>query len=160
MPTSKSLADILLTQWLGIRAMTYDYLDMLEPVHLALTLPFPESRSLGYQFWCMTGAHESYLKELEHGEWQGFSCSLDQLKPVTPAIIKSQMQLADARMADLLKTVDLETQRKNGKYAYAVVQRMIEHEMHHQGQLINFLFCHHLSIPQSWHEKWALAYED
>jgi hypothetical protein len=160
MPTTNSLADIFLTQWLGIRAMTYDYLDMLESAHLALTLPFPESRSLGYQFWCMTGAHESYLKELEYGEWQGFSCSLDKLKPVTPAIIKKQMQLADARMADLLKTVDLVMQLKNGKHAYEVVQRMIEHEMHHQGQLINFLFCHHLPIPPSWHAKWALAYDD
>jgi hypothetical protein len=160
MTTSNLLAHIFLAQWNDIRDMTYDYLDMLEPAHLALTLPFPESRNLGYQFWCMTGAHESYLRELVEGEWQGFSCSLNQFTAVTPASIKQQMQRADESMTDLLPTVDLEARLKNGKYAYAVVQRMIEHEMHHQGQLINFLFCHHLAIPPSWQKKWALAYDD
>jgi hypothetical protein len=54
----------------------------------------------------------------------------------------------------------LQATLKNGQPGYEVVQRMIEHEMHHHGQLINFMFCHHLPIPPSWNEEWALAYDD
>lgn len=155
-----SLSDIFLAQWLDIRGMTYDYLDMLTADHLSLNLPFPESQSLAYQFWCMTGAHESCLKELAHGEWHGFACSLNGVGPLTPGLIRSHMQRSDEAMTNLLGEIDLETRLKNGKPGYAVVQRMIEHEMHHQGQLINFLFCHHLPIPDSWRAKWALAHDD
>jgi hypothetical protein len=155
-----SLSDILATEWQKIRRLTYDYLDMLDTPQLELTLPFPESKSLGYQFWCMVGAHESYLKKLEHGEWKGFSSSLDQVAQVTPAIIKQQMMQADAIMQGLLARINLEQRLKNGQPGYEVVMQMIKHEMHHHGQLINFLFCHHLPIPPSWHDEWALAYDD
>jgi len=158
--TSPTLSDIFLTQWQNIRRLTYDYLAMLETEQLDLTLPFPESKSIGYQFWCMTGAQESYLKKLKCGQWQGFSSSLDQFEPVTPATIEGQMRRADQEMADLLGSMDLQAPLKNGQPAYEVVQRIIEHEMHHHGQLINFMFCHHLPIPQSWQEEWALAYDD
>jgi hypothetical protein len=76
------LFDLLLSQWQGLRRLTFDYLNMLEPAHLSSTLPFPTSKSLGYQFWCMLGAQESYTKKLEHGAWQGFSSSLDQFDKV------------------------------------------------------------------------------
>jgi uncharacterized damage-inducible protein DinB len=156
----QTLSEIFLKQWRNIRKLTYDYLDMLEPEHLSLTLPFPESKSLGYQFWCMVGAHESYLKKLEQGQWQGFASSLDQLETVTPQTIKAQMMKSDAAMAELVSSLDLQATLKNGQPGYEVVQRMIEHEMHHHGQLINFMFCHHLPIPPSWNEEWALAYDD
>jgi hypothetical protein len=97
---------------------------------------------------------------LEHGAWQGFSSSLDTVEAFTPQTIKHQMQLADQAMGKVLETLTLETPLKDGKPSYSVVQRMIEHEMHHQGQLINFIFCHRLPIPKSWNEKWALAYDD
>ena len=155
-----SVSDILMTQWREIRTLTYDYLDMLDVSHLSLRLPFPESQSLGYQFWCMVGAHESYLKKLEHGKWQGFSSSLDQYQAVTPAVIKQQMRNADEAMATLLKDVHLEERLANGQHGYEIVLQMIKHEMHHHGQLINFMFCFHLPIPASWHEEWALAYDE
>jgi hypothetical protein len=139
--------------------LTYDYLEMLTPDQLALTLPFPESQSIGYQFWCMTGAQESYLRKLKHGEWQGFSSSLSQFQHVTPAIIKGQLIKADEELADLLGSMDLGAPLKGGQAGYEVVQRIIEHEMHHHGQLINLMFCHHLPIPPSWQDEWALAYE-
>lgn len=150
------LADVYLRQWLGIRQMTYDYLGVLKPSDLELKLPFPEAQTLFYQFFCMVGAHESYVKQLEQGSWQGFSSSVSDLPRCTPAIIKEHMQRSDAMMIDLLQRVDLTKRLADDSYGYEVVQRMIEHEMHHQGQLINFLYCHHLPIPESWHEKWAL----
>ncbi|MBV7333222.1 hypothetical protein KFU94_34315 [Chloroflexi bacterium TSY] len=35
--------------------------------------------------------------------------------------------------------------------------RLVEHEAHHQGQLINFIYAHDLPIPFSWVDKWALS---
>jgi hypothetical protein len=155
-----AMNEILMSEWQTIRRLTYDYLDLLSAAQLELTLPFPESKSLGYQFWCMVGAHESYLRKLEQGEWKGFAASLDQFDLVTPAVIKQQMAQVDAAMQALLQRIDLEQLLKNGQPGHAVVFQMIKHEMHHHGQLINFLFCHHLPIPASWREEWALAYDD
>jgi len=158
--SASTLSTILLAQWQEIRQLTYDYLDILQPAQLKLTLPFPESQALGYQFWCMVGAHESYLKKLEHGEWQGFASSLDTFDEVTPAVIKGQMQTADEKMKHVLTTMDAETRLNNGQPAYEVVFQMIKHEMHHHGQLINFMFCHHLPIPESWQDEWALSHDE
>lgn len=136
--------------------MTYDYLDVVKPTDLVLALPFPESQPLRSQFRCMLGAQESYLRQLEQGEWQGFSCSLDTLTEVQPAIIVKHMRMADELTTRLLESIDLELPLTNKKYGYEVVQRMVEHEMHHQGQLIHFMFCHHFAVPASWHDKWDL----
>lgn len=156
---SVDLAGIFLKRWQGIRAMTYDCIDMLRPSDLGLRLPFPESQSIGDQFWCMLGAQESYLKEFEAGAWQGFSSSMATLDQPTPDAIKFLMQRADAKMEALMRTTDLFSRLANGMMRYELVQLMLEHEMHHQGQLINLMFCHHLAIPPSWHNKWALAYD-
>jgi len=154
-----TLSQILLDQWQGIRALTYDYLAQLSTDQLELRLPFETSQTLGYQFWCMTGAHESYLTKLETGAWQGFACSLDGAGEITPDLIVERMQAGDTRMAGLLTGMDLEQPLANGQPAYEVVMQMIKHEMHHHGQLINFLYCHRLPIPASWQDEWALAYD-
>jgi hypothetical protein len=152
-----TLSHILLGQWQGIRALTYDYLAQLSTEQLALRLPFETSQNLGYQFWCMTGAHESYLAKLETGGWQGFVCSLNGAGEITPGLIEEKMRAGDASMAGLLAEIDLEQPLANGQPAYEVVMQMIKHEMHHHGQLINFLYCHRLPIPVSWQDEWALA---
>ena len=159
MNENTSLHEILLAQWGDIRQLTYAYLDMLEPSQLDLALPFSESKTIGYQFWCMTGAHESYLRKLEYGAWQGFASSLDQFEKVTPEVITQQMKQADQKMERLLNSLDVKTTLNNGQPAYEVVFQMIKHEMHHHGQLINFMFCHHLPIPEAWQEEWALSYD-
>jgi hypothetical protein len=153
------LHDVLLAQWQDLRRLTYDYLDTLDTAHLSLKLPFPTSQSLGYQFWCMVGAQESYTKKLEHGTWQGFSSSLDQFEVVTPAIVTQQMKKADEALAQLLTTISPDHQLPNGQYAHEIVFRIIKHESHHHGQLINFMYCFHLPIPPSWQDEWALTYE-
>ncbi len=153
-----SLAEILGQRWLHVRSMSYDFLDVLKPDDLNLKLPFPESQSIGYQFWCMVGASESYLKHLEHGEWQGFASSLDTADDPSPSGIKAIMQKTDTQLIEQLGRMDLYVQLKSGEPSYEVVQLMIEHEMHHQGQLINLMYCHHLPIPRSWADTWALSY--
>jgi hypothetical protein len=130
---------------------------VLNASDLAGTLPFPEFQTLGYQFWCMTGAHESYLRKLETGSWQGFASSLDQFEEVTPAIIAQQMRIADDSMQALLTSIDLNEPLSDGQPGYAVVMQMIKHEMHDHGQLINFLYYLGLPIPESWQDEWALS---
>lgn len=154
------LSDLLLAQWQGLRRLTYDYLAILDTEHLSRKLPFATSQSLGYQFWCMLGAQESYLEKLEHGTWQGFASSLDQFEVVTPAIITQQMTKADEQLAQVLAHSTLDQPLRNGQPAYEVVFQMIKHESHHHGQLINFMFCFHLPIPPSWHHEWALSYDE
>jgi len=154
-----AMNSVLMAQWREIRQLTYDYLDNLQADQLGLKMPFSESQPIGYQFWCMVGAHESYLRNLEAGSWQGFASSLDGFDKVTPQIIKEQMQAADASMAKLLNMIDLDESLENGQKGYEIVFQMIKHEMHHHGQLINLLYCHHLPIPKSWADEWALAYE-
>lgn len=34
---------------------------------------------------------------------------------------------------------------------------LTEHEAHHHGQLINFIYAHNLPIPPGWAEPWALS---
>ena len=155
-----SLSGVLLDRWHAVHTLTYDCLAILEHGHLRLTLPFPESLTLGSQFRCMLGAQESYLREIERGAWQGFTCSLDTLSNPTPTDIARQMRHADAALAAALRTTPLATRLQNGKYVHAIIQRLIEHETLHHGQLINFLFCHHLPIPRSWGQEWALTDEE
>jgi hypothetical protein len=155
-----NLDALLLAQWQALRRLTYDYLGMLEPAHFALKLPFDRSQTLGYQFWCMVGAQESYNKKLQHGKWQGFSSSLDQFEEITAPIVTQQMQKADAVLAELLTEMNADQRLQNSQFAHEVIFQMIKHESHHHGQLINFMFCFHLPIPPSWQEEWALSYDE
>lgn len=160
MPAASVLSTVYLQQWQGIRGLTYDLLAVLTPADLSQRLPFPESQDLLYQFYCMLGASESYLRELQAGSWQGFKCSLDRLSDYSLEAIARQMREVDRALAAVLATTDLEARLENGKRGYEVVQRMVEHEMHHQGQLIHYIYCHQLPIPQSWFEKWHLTRGD
>lgn len=154
------LFEVLLSQWQELRQLTYDLLDGLGPHDFDRKLPFATSQTLGYQFWCMLGAQESYFKKLQHGEWQGFASSLDQFDVMTAPIISQQMQLADRALANLLATLPTDHRLQNGQLTHEVVFQMIKHESHHHGQLINFIFCHRLPIPPSWQEEWALRYDE
>jgi uncharacterized damage-inducible protein DinB len=161
MAVQDSLSQVYLQQWLRIRERTYDFLAVLHPADLALKLDFPEAQSLLDQLWCVVGAHESYLQELRHdGTWQGFSCSLETLGDCTPAAIQRQMQQADQAMIDLLGEIDIAARLPDGRYGYEIVQTMIEHESHHQGQFIPLIYYHHLPIPESWHRKWNLTRDE
>jgi hypothetical protein len=160
MHDDESVVDILSARWCGVRGRTYDVLDVLDEPALGLRLPFPESLTLGSQFRCMLGAQESYTRAIAHGGWQGFSCSLDDLAAVTPAIIAAHMRRADEALAAAVQAAPPAPTAGGGRRVDQTVQRLIEHETLHHGQLINFLFCHHLPIPRSWRDEWALMDED
>ena len=149
----------LAEHWRSLRGRAYDLLDLVSADDLAARLPFSESQSMYYQLWCMTGAQESWLPLLTTGAWAGFSCSLDGMpgNEGDPATIKRQMQAADKRLEAALSSRDPLEPFGNGTRALDHYLGLVEHESHHHGQLINFIYANGWLIPDSWARKWALS---
>ncbi len=134
--------------WQQLREGTYQFLDGIKESDLDLKLPFSKSQTIRYQFHCMCGAQESNIPLITEGKWKGYSSSLDKLGKTDIATIKKHLRAADKQMLAAMKQAD-----------FSLINYMIlvEHEAHHQGQLINFIFAHGLPIPKSWQDKWALS---
>ncbi len=155
--TKGSLPEELKNHWRQLRGMTYDFLEAIEEGDLEKKLPFPESQTLGYQFWCMVGTQESNLPFIAEGKWKGFACSLDEEKQVTKETIIAHMKQADESLMKVLEETDLLQKFEDGTTPLMKYMVLVEHESHHQGQIINFIYAHDLPIPKSWEEKWALT---
>jgi hypothetical protein len=136
--------------------MTYDFLDLIDGEDLDKKLPFKESQSLGYQFWCMVGAQESNIPLIAKGKWEGFSCSLDKVKNATKEDVIKHMKQADKELYKALDEIDLLKHFEDKSTPLMNYMVLVEHESHHQGQIINFIYAHDLPIPKSWESKWAL----
>ena len=151
--------DHIIKHWQDLRGRTYDLLDVLEASDLPETLPFPESATLYNQLWCMLGTTESFAKRIAAGSWQGWSSSLTSKPPdVTIDMIRDHLKKSDDILFDALKKHDnLLTAYDDGTTPLRHYFRLVEHESHHHGQLINFIFALHLPIPQSWADEWALS---
>ncbi len=148
---------IVTEHWMQLRRMTYDLLDVLEVNELGLKLNFERSQSIGYQFWCMLGAQESWISLIESGKWEGFSCSVNSLEGDNVIEnIRKQMQLADDRLLQMVTRVDPAQEFDGGSTSLSNYLTLVEHESHHQGQLINFIYALDLPIPGSWEAKWSL----
>jgi hypothetical protein len=110
--------------------LTHDLVTHLEEESLVLDLPNLPSNQIAGQLWCIVGARESYLKALEHGGWQGFSCSLKAPRvkeSVLEALEATHQCLGEIDFTDFTDTqIDL---------AFA----LLEHEVQHHGQLIRFV---------------------
>ncbi len=145
------------SHWQQLRKMTYDFLGEIEEDDLEKKLPFPESQTLGYQFWCMVGAQESNLPLITKGKWEGFACSLDDEKEITKEVVVAHMRQADKSLMQALEETDLLQKFEDGGTPLMNYMILVEHESHHQGQIINFIYAHDLPIPKSWEEKWALT---
>ena len=144
--------------WRQLRGRTLDLVALLEPAQLDLKLPFEASQSIHYQFWCMLGAQQSWQALFESGEWDGFSCTLtgrDEHKQ--PAVVTEMMRAADKKLLSILETADLNEAFENGTTRLDHYFSLVEHESHHQDQLINFIYAHDIEIPASWAKKWSLS---
>ncbi|MBI4130804.1 hypothetical protein HY468_05785 [Candidatus Roizmanbacteria bacterium] len=153
---NQQLTDQVISHWKQLRGMTYDLMDELTAQDLKKKLPFPESQNILYQFRCMLGAQESNMPMITKGVWEGFSSSLDQEPVKTLQVIKKHMQKVDEKLFAALKKVDLLKKFKSGDSPLINYMILVEHESHHQGQLINFIFTLNLPIPKSWADKWDL----
>ncbi len=127
--------------------LTHDLVTHLEEKSLILDLPNLPSNQISGQLWCIIGARESYIKALEVGGWQGFSCSLKtpQLKASVLAVLEStQLKLSEIDFTNFTDVqVDL---------AFA----LLEHEVQHHGQLIRFVYGNKLTFPESWHKRYTV----
>jgi hypothetical protein len=72
-------------------------------------------------------------------------------------MIKQQLQDADRHVCESLESGNLLQEFEGGGTPLANYMSLVEHEAHHQGQLINFIYAHQLPIPKSWADKWALT---
>lgn len=146
--------------WQQLRGMTYDLLDELQEEDLEKRLPFPTSQSLGTQFACMLGTQESWLPLLTRGAWEEWSCSLyEGDEEISLDTIRQHLQEADEQLFEALESGDLLRRSERGRTGLMYYMILVEHEAHHQGQLINFIYAHDLPIPESWAAKWALSRE-
>ncbi|MBU1104380.1 DinB family protein [Patescibacteria group bacterium] len=152
-----SLFQEIKAHWLQLRGMTYDLLGELKSEDLDKKLPFPTSQDILYQFNCMIGAQESNIPLITKGAWEGFSSSLDKEPQKTIEVIKKHMQEADNKLFEALQNTDLLRKFSDGSSPLMNYMMLVEHEAHHQGQLINFIYACDLPIPKSWADKWALS---
>ena len=155
------MSDILLDQitshWNDLRGRTVDMLAVLTPEDLPKRLPFPESQSIYYQFRCMLGTIETYARLIESGEWPGWSSSLP-VEPASLEAIQTALRHSDELLVNALGKHDLmKPYGSKGKTPMLHYLELVEHEAHHHGQLINFIYALNLLIPQSWAETWALS---
>jgi hypothetical protein len=144
--------------WHQLRGRTLDLLALLDPAQLDLKLNFPASQSIFYQYWCMLGAQQSWQALFETGEWAGFACTLTgSAEHKQPAVVAEMMREADEALLPILESADLTASFGNGSTRIDHYLSLVEHEAHHQGQLINFIYAQAIEIPESWFDKWHLT---
>jgi hypothetical protein len=112
-------------------------------------LPGLRSNTAGAQMWCVVGARESYARAIAAGEWEGFSCSLDE--PGDPARVEAALRSSEAAVSEALRRLPDMTEAQD-----RLVLDLLEHEAQHHGQLIRFLYALRLEIPASWRTRYAL----
>ena len=145
----------LIARWRQLRGRTYDLLDVLLAEDLEKTLPFPESATLYNQLWCMVGTTESFANRITTGAWQGWASSLAAGQPID--VIRAHLQASDEQLVNALQQSDPLATLADGSKPLDHFFRLVEHESHHHGQLINFIYALNLPIPESWAQTWALS---
>jgi hypothetical protein len=127
--------------------LTHDLVSHLDETSLKLDLPNLPSNRIAGQLWCMVGARESYLKGIESGSWQGFSCSL--ATPQVKGSVLDALQATHERMQGIDFTGLTDTQVE-------LAFNLLEHEVQHHGQLIRFVYGNGLTFPESWNKRYTV----
>lgn len=127
--------------------LTHDLVDQLAEDSLSLNLPNLPSNKISEQLWCIIGARESYIKAIQSGSWQGFSCSLK-----TPNVKQSVLEALDKSHHQLRQ---LEFQHFT-EDQLALAFDLLEHEIQHHGQLIRFVYGNRLTFPDSWNKRYTV----
>ena len=146
--------------WQDLRGRTYDLMDVLSDTDLQARLPFQESQDVLYQLRCMLGTQESWAPVLLEGRMKGWDCSLPAVEPgkvVSMERIREAMTNADVQLHSTFEQVEWLRRFENGTSPLMGYLRLTEHEAHHHGQLINFIYACGFPIPESWADSWALS---
>jgi uncharacterized damage-inducible protein DinB len=155
------MANIILKQiiehWQQLRGRTYDFLDQIKDEDLPKKLPFPESQSIYYQLTCMLGTTETFVDYLKAGQWEEWHCSLPTNATGIPVVtIRKHLEESDKHLLAILAGSKLLEPQEDKTSPLEKYLTLVEHESHHHGQLINFIYALHLPIPKSWADQWAL----
>lgn len=157
---TQTILQTVRTHWQDLRGRTYDLLDVLEDADLNARLPFPDSQNVLYQFYCMLGTQESWPPVLLKGRMRGWACSL-QPAPAGEVLpigqVRQALQAADKKLDEAFAQADWLHVFESGNTPLAGYYRLVEHEAHHHGQLINFIYANGFPIPESWADSWALS---
>ena len=162
MSSTIELSQHLQEGWKALRGRTYDLLDVLKQEDLEKKLPFPTSQSLYYQFECMIGTTETLGDAIKTGKSQKWHCSLWSLpshvsSSVPLATIREYFQRSDEFLLTTLEEAELLTEQEDHTSPLQKYWTLVEHESHHHGQLINFIYALDLPIPQSCANLWKLT---
>jgi len=141
------MSDILKARLDRAFTLTRDLVAHLDEGALGLDLPNLPSNRMAGQLWCVVGARESYLRAIEAGGWQGFSCSLSA--PRAKGAVLAALEATQARLA----TFDF-AGLSAGQLALAF--DLLEHEIQHHGQLIRFIYANGLTFPDSWNKRYTV----
>ena len=128
-------------------ALTHDLVAHHDEGALGLDLPNLPSNRIAGQLWCIVGARESYLRAIEAGGWQGFSCSLSAPR------VKGSVLAALEATHDRLAPLDF-ARLSAGQLGLAF--DLLEHEVQHHGQLIRFIYANGLTFPESWNKRYTV----
>ncbi len=125
--------------------LTNDFYHFIQEEHLSLKIPNLPSNSIGEQVWCIIGARESYINALIKGEWDGFSCSLTDVKSKSLVIDKLQetYQKLNAVLEADIKDIN-------------ILIDLLEHEVQHHGQLIRYAYANGIVFPVSWKNRYTV----
>ncbi|HUN24491.1 MAG TPA: hypothetical protein PK299_15285 [Anaerolineales bacterium] len=128
--------------------LTYDLFAHLAEADLCLALADLPANRIAAQVWCVVGARESYLKAIQHGEWQGFACSLR-----TPKVQSAVLAALEASAEQLSEIAFNHLNEKQLSLAFD----LLEHEVQHHGQLVRYVYANQLTFPTSWQKRYALS---
>ncbi len=143
---NESERKILFTRVQKAFDLTLDLLNHVSEEALVQKLPNLPSNLIGEQLWCIVGARESYLKAIKNNGWNGFSCSLKDVKSKS-SIKQSLIESGDAVMLFLNKYFIKEEQLD-------FIYLLLEHEIQHHGQLIRYIYGNKLTFPESWRQRY------
>ena len=154
------ILDNVRAHWAELRGRTYDLLKLLEDTDLQARLPFPSSQDVLYQFHCMLGTQESWGPVLLEGGMKGWDCSLQSVAPgelMPVSRVREAMEKADRELNEAFVRADWLHVFESGVTPLQGYLRLVEHESHHHGQLINLIYACDLPLPESWADSWALT---
>jgi predicted 3-demethylubiquinone-9 3-methyltransferase (glyoxalase superfamily) len=124
-------------------------------------LPFPESQTLGYQLSCMLAMSDSICTGLAGNDFSDHDTAFANAKSkITIDAMRLAMQQSDSKVLAALETGDLFKAGETSMTPIHLYLYLIEHEALHHGQLINFIYAHHLPIPPDWFGEWNLTRDE
>ena len=122
-----------------------EFVDELDENLLTNHLAVTRNKSIKEHLWCLVGARESYARALQHGHWLGFTCSM-----TTYSKQDFQHSLKSSAAAVLASIEEIEQWSADQE---ALLAKLAEHEVMHEGQLIRHVYGLGGTLPQSW--SWA-----